>query len=137
MTMLQLVKALSSRESDELVQKRKDDEKKVKCTDFLWADRYVQTPDNMWMTIWTFIALTVNTFSIFMVYYESAFHLRAFDDMPMIITIFEVILTLEIVIIFFKAYSAKDSHRGWLFSVGKTLGCCKKKDDDEVQANKV
>ena len=32
------------------------------------------------MTIWTALALTVNTLSIFLVYYECAFRLNVFDD---------------------------------------------------------
>ena len=53
-----------------------DEEESKSCWNFNWMNKYVVPPDNRFMTIWTAIALTVNTLSIFIVYYEAAFRLR-------------------------------------------------------------
>ena len=81
-----------------------EDEKKTTCWDFKWADRYVQSPSMVWMAIWTAVALTVNTISIFVVFYECAFRMRGLSEPGALNTVFEIILLLEIILIFFKSY---------------------------------
>ena len=81
-----------------------DDEKKTTCWDFKWADRYVQSPSMVWMAIWTAVALTVNTISIFVVFYECAFRMRGLSEPGAFNTVFEIILLVEIILIFFKSY---------------------------------
>lgn len=126
MTMIQLVKALSSGEDLKKAKNQNDDELAKSCWDFHWANKYVMTPDNKFMTIWTAIALSVNTISIFLVYYEAAFRL-SFIQQSVVITVFEICMTLEIFALFIKAYPSKDSDRGWVFSVFGKCGCCKDK----------
>lgn len=75
MTMIQLVKALSSGEDLKKTKNDNDDDSKMSFWDFHWATKYVMTPDSRIMSIWTAIALSVNTISIFLVYYEAAFRL--------------------------------------------------------------
>lgn len=108
MTMIQLVKAVCKMESDEMKNIMKDlddeDEAKVSCFKLKWLDRYVQPPNKLLMTAWTFLALTVNSISIFFVYYECAFRMRAFKSFSFLQMIFDVVLTLEMIIHFFKAY---------------------------------
>ena len=135
MTMIQLVKALSPRESEAMKNKRDegdvDEEKqKVSWTEFKWADKYVKTPDNRWMTYWNILAIAVNTVSIFTVYYDASFHLHGYTDYSMLSYVFEVILLLEICIFFFKAYPMKNnSHRGFMFTILGWCGLCKKKEE--------
>lgn len=106
MTMIQLVKALSSTDKLEkqLVPEDEEEEEKVSCWKFIWADKYVQKPNKLWMVIWTALALSVNTISIFLVSYECAFHLTASSDLGAMSDIFEVILCLEVLVMFFKSY---------------------------------
>lgn len=131
MTMLQLVKAVCKMERDEMQNIMKDlddeDETKVSCFQLKWVDKYVQPPNQLVMTAWTLLALTVNSISIFFVYYECAFRLRAFKSFSSLQMIFDVVLTLEMVIHFFKAYSSKESYRGWIHPVFKFMGTCKEK----------
>lgn len=85
------------------------------------------------MTIWTMIALSVNAISIFTVYYDCAFRLKSkhtFEAMPFV---FEVILIIEMLLFFFKAYPAKESPRGFLFSIFKTCGLCREKEEAEAK----
>ena len=42
-----------------------------------WLDRYVQEPTKYFMVIWNLTAITVNTISIFIVYYECAFRMQS------------------------------------------------------------
>ena len=130
MTMIQLVKALSTRE-DHLkreVDAEEEKQEKISCWEFRWLNRYVQPPNKYYMTIWTLIALTVNTLSIFLVYYECAFRLKVFDEFGPVSQTFEVILVVEIIVFFFKAYPEKDGSEGFLYPV-LTLPkkCCRKK----------
>ena len=78
------------------------------------------------MTIWTALALTVNAVSIFFVYYECAFRMFAFTSFSAQQFIFEIILIIEVMVFFFKAYPAKETCRGWLFPVVFGCGGCKK-----------
>ena len=62
-----------------------------------------------------------------MVFYECAFRLKGLPEEPGTFnTVFEVILLAEIILIFFKTYPGDTSHEGWLFSVLRTCGLCKK-----------
>ncbi len=92
-----------------------------------WADRYVKSPDSRIMTLWTALALSINTMSIFIVYYEAAFRLMAWEKEAPWVYALEFVLLLEIIVFFFKAYPAKDDHRGWLLSVFGACGLCKEK----------
>ena len=106
----------------------------MSCWEFKWLDRYVMPPDSIYMSIWTAFALTINAASIFMVYYECAFHLKAFQtEPPAMFTFFEFVLLLETLIFFFKAYPKTESHKGPLYG----LRCfCKSKPDPLAQAAK-
>lgn len=64
----------------------------------------------------------MNTVSIFVVYFESAFRLQAFRDSFSILTIFEVIMLFDILLTFFKTRRTIDGHRGVICSI---LGICK------------
>ena len=78
------------------------------------------------MSLWTLFALSINTISIFVVYYECAFRMRAFDKFSAFSVIIELVLVLELIVSFFKAYPAKDSHRGWILSLIEKTGLCQK-----------
>ena len=89
------------------------------------------------MTLWTLLALSINTGSIFIVYYEAAFRLVAWDNEALWVYILEIVLLLEIIIFFFKAYPAKEGHRGWLLSVFGWCGLCKEKKEIKLFNNKI
>ena len=77
------------------------------------------------MSLWTLFALSINTISIFVVYYECAFRLRAFDKFSAFSVIIELVLVLELIVSFFKAYPSKDTHRGWILSLIELIGFCR------------
>ena len=84
LTQIQIVKALSTRESGTLANRLSEaldfaDEEEVKdsCWNLNWLDRYVQEPEKYFMVIWNLTAITVNTISIFIVYYECAFRMKS------------------------------------------------------------
>jgi len=142
MTMISIVKHLSERESKEFLQSRLDkdaqkEEKMPSCWTFQWADKYLKPPDSKIMTLWTLLALSMNTGSIFIVYYEAAFQLTAWEREASWILVIEFILLLEIIIFFFKAYPAKEDHRGWWFSVVGICGCCKEASEDPQKIGKI
>ena len=83
------------------------------------------------MVIWTAIALIVNTFSIFTVFYECAFRMRAKTEEASYEKIFEIILCLEVILIFFKSYPVSQDHQGWVFSFLRIFGCCKKSKSEQ------
>ena len=58
------------------------------------------------MVIWTAVALAVNTYSIFIVFYECAFRMNAKTEEATYEKVIEVILCLEVILIFFKSYPA-------------------------------
>ena len=95
----------------------------------------MRIPNNPIVLIWTLGALSVNTASIFIVYYEAAFRLKAVENISSGMVVLEVIMMLEVLFFFFKAYPAKESHRGWIFSI---CPCKKKqsKERDTVGGNK-
>ena len=135
MTMISIVKHLSERESKEMLYSREENLEPAvtnssKFWEFKWADRYVKSPDSRIMSLWTLLALSMNTASIFIVYFECAFHLKAWEKEESWIYLIEFILLLEIIVTFFKAYDSKDGgERGWLLSVFGICGCCKKKKE--------
>ena len=75
--------------------------------------------------------MSVNAISIFTVYYDCAFRLKSKDSFESIPFVFEVILIIEMILFFFKAYPAKDSHRGYLFNIFKMCGFCREKEEKE------
>jgi len=77
------------------------------------------------MMIWNFVALGANTITIFTVYFECAFRLRALEEEAPWIYAFEVILVLEVLLSFFKAFPSTDSERGWVCQVLGVCGLCK------------
>ena len=79
------------------------------------------------MMFWTLVALSMNTVSIFIVYYECAFRLRAIEEEQSWIYAIEVILLLELLLFFFKAYPNRESERGWICSILGLCGVCKAK----------
>ena len=79
----------------------------------------------------------MNTGSIFIVYYEAAFQLTAWEREASWILVIEFILLLEIIIFFFKAYPAKEDHRGWWFSVVGICGFCKEASEDLQKIGKI
>lgn len=66
-------------------------------------DKYIQKPDKMYVILWNMVALSVNTLSIFVVYYEAAFRLTAFTESYAILTVFEVVLLIDLFFAFLKA----------------------------------
>ena len=82
----------------------------------------------MWVIIWNIVALSVNTLSIFVVYYEAAFRLKAITQTLPILTFFEVILMLDVLFIFLKARPKSDGHRGWICPI---LGLCRLCKEDK------
>ena len=82
------------------------------------------------MSLWTLFALSINTISIFVVYYECAFRMRAFDKFSAFSVIIELVLVLELIIFFFKAYPAKEPHKGWIFALIEHTGLCRKSEDE-------
>lgn len=136
MTMISIVKHLSPDGGKDLLMERQEgsenDEKQSSFWEFTWADRYVKSPDSRTMTLWTALALSINTMSIFIVYYEAAFRLVAWEKESPWVYALEFVLLFEIIIFFFKAYPAEENHRGWLLSVLGFCGLCKEKIKIEV-----
>ena len=58
------------------------------------------------MMIQTLIALSVNAISIFTVYYDCAFRLKSKHTFEALPFVFEIILIIEMILFFFKAYPA-------------------------------
>ena len=83
-------------------------------------------PDKLYIIIWNFIALSMNTVSIFIVFYECAYRLTAVDEASIGTTIIEFVLLVEIIMFFFKAIPNTSSQRGWLCSLFGACGLCKK-----------
>lgn len=101
----------------------------AKWYELKWLDKYVKPPNNRYIAIYNLIAITANAISIFLVYYECSFRLKVFDSVGPFNLLLEIILTLEIILIMFKAYPDKDdSNKGWLYPL-YTLPCicCRKK----------
>ena len=73
----------------------------------------------------------MNAISIFTVYYDCAFRLKTKDKFEAMPFVFEIILIIEMILFFFKAYPAKESHRGYVFSIFKTCGFCREKEENE------
>ena len=71
----------------------------------------------------------MNAISIFTVYYDCAFRLKTKDKFEAMPFVFEIILIIEMILFFFKAYPAKESHRGYVFSIFRTCGFCKEKEE--------
>ena len=86
----------------------------------------MQTPDKLLIFLWTFFAISINTVSIFIVFYECAFRLTAFEESNSIVLATEFILFIDIFSYFFKAFPKKDSPRGFLCSLLGMCGLCKK-----------
>ena len=77
------------------------------------------------MITWTLVATIVNSFSIFLVYYEWAFRLKALDELPGTFMFFEIVILMDLFVVFFRAYDAKEGHRGFVYSIFGTCGFCK------------
>ena len=77
------------------------------------------------MVIWNLIAIAVNTVSIFIVYYECAFHMRTVMFSGAFVTLIELILAVEVIIIFFKAFPERESPRGYMCILLGYCGLCK------------
>ena len=77
------------------------------------------------MVLWNFVALSMNAGSIFIVFYECAFHLAAVEYASAIVMVIEFILLFEIMVIFFKAIPKTTSARGCLCSLLGVCGMCK------------
>ena len=92
------------------------------------------------MMIWNLTAIGVNTVSIFFVYYECAFHMRAVEKAGWMNYLIELILAAEVLVIFFKSYPARDSPRGFICSLLGACGLCKKrcliKSDEDKKKKK-
>mmetsp|Transcript_1164 Transcript_1164/g.1537 ORF Transcript_1164/g.1537 Transcript_1164/m.1537 type:complete len:95 (-) Transcript_1164:109-393(-) len=88
-------------------------------------DRYMVKPDKLAMVAWTFISIGINTASIFIVYYECAFHLRAVKETSISIMAIEFILAADIILQFFKAFPGRESNRGWICTLLGWCGFCK------------
>ena len=88
-------------------------------------DRYVQTPDKLFIIIWAFIALSFNITYVFMVLYECAFRLRAIEEPRSIDFVIIFGLFFEMLMIFFQAYPEEESPRGALCSLLSFCGLCK------------
>jgi hypothetical protein len=104
--MINLVKALSVRESENLKNKMKDigEEEEIvvkeSCWTFTWMDRYMLQIDSPFIVIWNAISLTVNAVLIFTVYYEAAFRLQSLADEQAFAVVFECILVIDIMMNF-------------------------------------
>ena len=127
------MKALSARESEEMRSRSKDalnDEEEVEhvsCWKLIWLNKYVQSPNKLFMILWNFLALSMNTVSIFIVFYEFAYHLTARENDSNIVLFIEFVLFFDIIAYFFKALPSKDSPRGFICSLLGMCGLCKKK----------
>lgn len=130
-TLIQIVKALSPRESKEMRDRAKldheEEEVQVSCWKLEWLDRYVMTPENLYVTLWTFIALSVNTVAIFYISYDCAFHLAAIESYNPFILVIEILLLFELIMVFFIAIYEKDNPRGFICSLFGFCGFCKKR----------
>ena len=85
----------------------------------------MQRPDKVFIILWTFLALSMNTISIFIVFYECAFHLTAVKESSSIVLVIEFVLFFEIIAYFFKAFPDQDSPRGFICSLLGMCGGCK------------
>ena len=79
------------------------------------------------MVIWNLTAITVNTISIFIVYYECAFQMKSAIVQGAVNYLIELILAAEVILIFFKAFPDRESPRGYICSLLGACGLCKQR----------
>lgn len=75
LTMIGMVQALSPSSKDDMMTPSADlkEDGEKSCWELLWLDKYVKTPDALYMTVWTMISLIINLISILLVFYQSSF----------------------------------------------------------------
>ena len=91
-------------------------------------NKYVLPPDKPYMIVWNLVALISNLFALLIVSYEEGFVREAEYEnksLPQYLFIMEIIICIDILVTFIKAYPSNERASGYLLVFAQKLSCCK------------
>ena len=127
--MISMVRALSKNNQLQSLRNRNviddDEENQSSFWSFEWVNKYVLLPYKYYMLIWNFFVLTFNLITLLFVSYEEGFRLVTVGDgEPTFLFWMDIIICIDIILTFFKAYPPQLKAVGFWLIVFRKIKIC-------------